>query len=139
VLALVAALLVALPGQIPPIPPIPPVPPIPPIPPIPCLPALDPSCPPLPAPPPTDEPPTLLPLKVVERTATTLLVSWRASDDRGVEHYLVYRDGKFIVATSGEVHHWRFKLLCGRHSYRVEALDAYAQRDSQRLIVRRRC
>lgn len=133
--ALLATLAIALPVQLPPV-----VPPLPPPPPAPCLPVLDPMCPPLPEPPPGDDPPVFRSLKIVERTRTTLVLSWRASDDVGLVYVIFYRDGTMLAARSAsEPHRWTFRLLCGRHSYRVDVLDLYAQRDSRRLIVRRSC
>ena len=116
------------------------LPPLPPPPPVPCIPLVDPNCHTPPPPPPGDEPPVFAALVIAERGRLTILVTWKpAIDDHGIHLYLVFRDGRFLDAKPPDARRHRFRLLCGRHAYRVDAVDRYGQAATQRVHVRRRC
>jgi hypothetical protein len=70
----------------------------------------------------------------------TILVAWRAaSDDHGIYLYLVFRDGRFLADKPPSARRHRFRLVCGRHAYRVEAIDRYGQAAGRKLTVKLVC
>jgi hypothetical protein len=107
----------------------------------PCLPVL--TCPPPPLPVPGDSPPVLPTVTVVKReeASRTVTLEWKpATDDHAIVGYRFYRDGKLLSTAKGsQLTRVRFYVPCGRHAFKVEAVDSIGQRTSRLLRVRRRC
>jgi hypothetical protein len=137
--AAAAAVLALAPLQL--LPPLPPLP-LPPLPPLPCVPLVDPDCPvvPGPPPPPGDDPPRLRGPVAASKADGWIAITWRpATDDRQLWGYRLYRDGNIVARRGAEATAARLRLPCGRHRYRVEAVDSAEQTDSRSLVARRRC
>lgn len=129
-------------GQLP-LPPLPPPPPLPPLPPPPpaCLePPLPPLCLPNPPAPPGDDPPRLPDSVTAKREGKYVMLTWKpATDDRDVWGYRLYRDGNLVARKPETVHHAKLSLPCGRHGFRVEAVDTVQQTASRSAWARRPC
>lgn len=107
----------------------------------PCVPLL--TCPPPPLPVPGDSPPVLPEVKPAARppTSKTVVFEWKpATDDNAILGFRFYRDGKLrSTAKVADLTRVRFYVPCGRHAFKIEAVDSIGQRTSQLLRVRRRC
>ena len=116
-----------------------------PIPPPPCIPSPITQCdgnpPAPPPPPPADLPPVFpQPLVVVERTKIELTVKWKkAIDDHRVTRYMFMRDKTILGWRTPTTTKYTFKLKCGRHVYRVVAIDVYLQYGVNQLTLTRKC
>jgi hypothetical protein len=82
-------------------------------------------------------------VKLVERKpqSPTATFEWKpATDDHAIVGYRFYRDGKLLSTAKGsKLTRVRFYVPCGRHAFKVEAVDSIGQRTSQLLRVRRSC
>ena len=110
-------------------------------PPPPCIPVL--TCPPPPLPVPGDDPPKLPTAPVPSwevGTASTVVLKWEAAtDDKGIAGYRIYRDGKLRGLAGKKAVSVKIAMPCGRHSFKIEAVDTAGQRSSKACVVRRRC
>jgi len=135
---MIAPLLTAIILQLPPID-LPPLP-VPPLPPPPCIPLIDPGCvPPVPAPP-GDDPPVFPDTLTATKDDGYIVLRWKpARDDITLAGYRFYRDGDYIGRRGPTITHVRLRLPCGRHRFRVEAVDSADQPASRGVTIRRRC
>jgi hypothetical protein len=67
----------------------------------------------------------------------TVLITWDPAKDEGPVRYWLYRDGRNVGNTRALAA--RFLLPCGKHRYRVQAIDTRGQRDSLTITVTRHC
>ena len=132
-LALLAPVQLPLPVPLPTLPPLPPPPPL-------CLePPLPPICITEP-PPPGDDPPKLPDAVTVTREGKEIVLRWKAAtDDVGVWGYRIYRDGNLIQRKAKTARRAIVRFPCGKHSFRVEAVDTVEQTASRSVHVRRPC
>jgi hypothetical protein len=67
-------------------------------------------------------------------------IEWTpARDDDGLLGYRLFRDGRYLRAVPKAVVRVTLALPCGRHAYRIEAVDTANQDAAARVQVRRRC
>lgn len=111
------------------------------LPPPPCLPVPIPS--PIPCTPPPPLPIDAIPrighVKVVRPVPRLAEITWRASDDKGLSGFRVYRDGKLIGSRGPKARSVRVFVPCGKHEFWVQAVDTSNQGSAVRLTVRRKC
>lgn len=115
-----------------------------PLPPLPPLPPPPPLCPPiclLPPEPPPGVPDAAPTLELLEprRDGDRIVLRWRARDDFALAGFRVYVDGWKVRILEPRLRSVSLRFRCGRHSYRVEAIDSSLQRTSRSVSIRRRC
>jgi len=114
------------------------------LPPLPCLPDPIPilPCDPVPPPLPGDEPPKLAHPRVLPRarSSSRIVIVWTpATDDVGIAGYRLWRDGRLLGERGRRVTRASLAMPCGRHAFRLEAVDLAGQTDERRLRARRVC
>jgi hypothetical protein len=138
-LAVTVVALALTPSQLPPILPPPPIP-LPPPPDLCLVPPLPPIClPPEPIPP-SDDPPSFQGELSAARKGRYVRLRWPlARDDVALAGYRIFRDGIYLGRRGPLVLTVRLVIPCGRHRYRIEAVDSAGQTASLVVHSRRRC
>jgi hypothetical protein len=75
----------------------------------------------------------------VKLSGRVAVITWRASDDKGLVGFRIYHDGKLVGARGPKPRLVKVFVPCGKHEFWVQAVDTSNQGTAVRLTVRRRC